>query len=167
MESLMKRLGFALVIVLSVVAFLGGVKPVAAGEQVPFQGRLDGDVTHAPVDPQTDAVLVEATGTATHLGQFAMISEHLVNTVARTAAGTFEFTAANGDKVYAQFTGQARPTATPGVLAIEETATITGGTGRFAGASGDFIVQRLYDRVAGTTTGSFRGNITSPGAAKR
>ena len=33
-------------------------------------------------------------------------------------------------------------------------------------AYGSFVVQRLYDRIAGTTTGSFEGTITSPGANK-
>ena len=147
---------------LAVVLFVGRA---TAGEQVPFNGTLAGDVTHTPVDAQTNAVLVEATGTATQMGQFAMVSAHHLNTVARTAAGTFVFTAANGDKVFADFTGQGQP-ATPGVVAVVETATITGGTGRFAGASGSFVVQRIYDRAAGTTTGSFQGAITSPGAAK-
>ena len=62
--------------------------------------------------------------------------------------------------MYAEFTGQATPTAIPGVLYIEETATITGGTGRFAGATGSFISERLYDTVAGTTIGSFEGTIS-------
>jgi hypothetical protein len=73
--------------------------------------------------------------------------------------GSYEFTAANGDTVYAEFTGIATPTAVPGVLYIEETATITGGTGRFAGATGSFTAERLYDMVAGTTIGSFEGTI--------
>jgi len=147
---------------LAVVLF---VHPVTAGEQIPFNGTLAGNVTHTPVDAETNAVLVEAVGTAAHIGQFAMLSQHHLNTVTRTAAGTFVFTAANGDKIYADFTGRGQP-ATPGVVAVVETATITGGTGRFAGASGSFVVQRTYDRAAGTTTGSFQGTITSPGAAR-
>jgi hypothetical protein len=137
------------------------VRPVAAGDQVPFKGSFDGVVTHAAVDPQTDAVLVEATGNATQLGAFAVSVPHLVNTPTRMAAGTYEFTAANGDTITARFTGVANPTATPGVIAIVETATITGGTGRFAGATGSFITERLFDRIAGTTTGSFQGTISS------
>ena len=35
------------------------------------------------------------------------------------AVGRYEFTAANGDKVYAEFSGIATPTAIPGVLYIE------------------------------------------------
>ena len=41
------------------------------------------------------------------------------------------------------------------------------GTGRFAGATGSFLAERLYDTVDGTTTGSFEGTISSTGAAKR
>jgi hypothetical protein len=44
-----------------------------------------------------------------------------------------------------------------------ETATIMGGTGRFASATGGFVVKRLYDRVAGTTIGYFEGTISTPG----
>src|SRR5581483_509054 len=110
-----------------------------------------------------DSVLVEATGHATHLGQFTLDIPHVVNRATRTAIGSYEFTAANGDMVYADFTGQATPTSTPGVLYIEEVATITGGTGRFAGATGSFTVERWYDTVAGTTTGYFDGAISSIG----
>ena len=87
-----------------------------------------------------------------------------MNRATRTAIGTYEFTAANGDMLFAEFTGHATPTATPGVLYIEETATITGGTGRFAGATGSFTTERWYDTIAGTTFGSFEGTISSPGS---
>jgi hypothetical protein len=43
-----------------------------------------------------------------------------------------------------------------------ETATIDPdrSTGRFAGATGGFVAQRLFDRIAGTTVGSFAGTIS-------
>ena len=90
-----------------------------------------------------------------------------MNTTTRTATGTYEFTAANGDTLTADVVGRAMPTGTPGVLAIVEVATITGGTGRFAGATGSFTVERLYDTVNLTTTGSFEGTISVSGAGKR
>lgn len=149
---------------LAVVASVGLAGHTLAGESVPFKGTLEGDVTHTPVDAQTDAVLIDGGGTATQLGQFEVLVPHLVNVPTRTAAGYYQFTAANGDTLTAEFTGQASLTDTPGVLYIVETATIKSGTGRFAGATGSFTVERLFDRIAGTTLGSFEGTISTPGS---
>ncbi len=159
----MKRNRLAAGLALAVLGVLSLAGPVAAGEQVPFKGRFEGDVTVTPLVPPRLGVDVDATGNATHLGRFTLDIPHIVNAGNGTANGTYEFTAANGDKVYATFTGTATPTATPGVLYIEEAATITGGTGRFAGATGNFTSERLYDRIAGTTVGSFEGTISDPG----
>jgi hypothetical protein len=161
----MKRLAVTACLVLPIIIGLGLARPLAAADQVPFKGRIGGVVSHTPVNASTDAVLVEAEGNASHLGQFTLSAPHLVDRPTRTAAGSYEFTAANGDMLYADFTGQAAPTVTPGVLRIVEIATITGGTGRFAGATGSFTVERLYDIAAGTTTGSFEGTISSPGSS--
>jgi len=134
---------------------------------VPFKGRLEGVVTITPVPggpPTLVDVLVTATGNATELGKFALTIPHRVDrsTVPPSAAGFYHFTAANGDTVSASFTGYATPTPTPGVLAIVETATITGGTGRFAGATGSFTTERLFNTITLTTTGSFSGTISRP-----
>ena len=76
------------------------------------------------------------------------------------------FTAANGDELYAEISGQAMLIA-PGFLHIVETATITGGTGRFTGATGNFVCERLFDTVAGITVGEFNGTISSTGVSRR
>ena len=75
---------------------------------------------------------------------------------------SFVLTAANGDTVTATFVGSSAPTEDPVVFAVFETVTITGGTGRFVGAEGHFVMERLVDLVAGTTTGSFNGTISRP-----
>src|SRR5262249_45932168 len=144
-----------------------GVFPFARDaqpEQARFKGSLEGVVTMTPLDPTFGSVLGESTGNATQLGQFTLTIPHIVNRANRTAIGSYHFVAANGDTLSATFSGQATPTATPSVLSIVETATITGGTGRFAGATGNFTVQRLFDSVASTTVGSFEGTISSPGS---
>jgi hypothetical protein len=156
----MKRYSSAANLALAILAVLSLAGPAAAGEQVHFKGSFEGDVTVTPLAPPFVAVDVEATGKATHLGKFTLDIPHVVNRATKTAIGSYEFTAANGDKLTANFTGTATPTAAPGVLYIEETATITGGTGRFAGATGSFTSERLYDTVAGKTEGSFKGTIT-------
>jgi hypothetical protein len=159
----MKCFPFASGLALAVVAVVVLAGPVAAGDQMPFKGRLEGDVTRT-LDPPFVRVDVTATGTSTHLGDFTLEIPHLVDPATRTAFGSYRFTAANGDTMYAEFTGVATPTETPGVLYIEETATITGGTGRFTGATGSFTAERWYDTVAGTTTGSFDGTVSAPGS---
>jgi hypothetical protein len=137
-----------------------GIMRSDSAHQVPFKGSLEGVVTSTPLAPPFVSALVNATGNATQLGEFTLAIPHVVNRADRTAVGTYEFTAANGDTLSADFTGKATPTATPGILYIEETATITGGTGRFAGATGSFTCERLFDTVALTTTGSFEGTIS-------
>jgi hypothetical protein len=84
-----------------------------------------------------------------------------------TPVGTTSFTlkAANGDTVYGTFTGNGTPTSTPGVISVVETYIITGGTGRFAGATGAFVGQKVVNQITKTLTVSFTGSISSPGAA--
>ena len=163
----MKRHSFRASLALALLAVTGIAGPLAAAEQVPFKGSLEGTVTVTPVPgspPTIVDVLVDGTGTATQLGQFTFTIPHRVDRAARTASGAYHITAANGDTLSADFTGQSMPTATLGVISIVETATITGGTGRFAGATGSFNCERSYDTFTGTTTGSFKGTISPPTA---
>src|SRR4030095_3877283 len=140
-----------------------GAGVLSNNQEVPFKGRVEGTATITPGTPPFLSVLIEGTGNATHLGRFTVEIPHVVNATNRTSTGTFEFTAANGDTLTAGFTGQANPTA-PGVLSVAETATITGGTGRFADATGSFTVERVFYQLTGVTTGSLEGTISSPGA---
>ena len=164
----MKRRFFSACLALALLAALGFTGPVTAEEQVPFKGRLVGSFTAMPVDPSNPlvvAVQLNATGNATHLGAFTYDFPHIVNrsVMPSLAVGSSTFTAANGDKVFANVIGQASPVA-PGVLYTLERATITGGTGRFASASGEFVMERLINQISLTTMGSFEGTISSPGA---
>ena len=136
---------------------------VAADNEVPFIGRLEGIETITPIDPQFLSVLMKGTGDATQLGRFTLVHMETVNLLTLTGIGSFAFTAANGDILTADFTAQASPM-NPGVLSIVETAFISGGTGRFAGATGSFIVTRLFEFATLKTAGSFEGTISSPSA---
>ena len=143
--------------------FVSLAGPVSAGDQVPFKGSLSGTVTVTPLTPPMASVLIEATGVATQLGRFTLEVPHTVNQALRVASGTYVFTAANGDTLTASFTGQAT-LVSPGVLTTSEIATITGGTGRFAGATGSFTAERTFIVASGQTTGSFQGWISTPNA---
>jgi hypothetical protein len=136
--------------------------PVSAGDQVPFKGSLSGTASVTPLDPPFASVVIVGTGNATQLGHFTVEIPHFVNQATRIGSGSYMFTAANGDILTADFTGQASLLA-PGVLSVAETATITGGTGRFAGATGSFATERTFFLATGATTGSFEGTISSVG----
>jgi hypothetical protein len=131
----------------------------AAGHETPFKGRLDGAYTLA--FPSQLILLVEGTGTgnATQLGQFTFDYDESVNLSTGVGTGTYELIAANGDKLTADWTGSGFPTDDPTVLRIVENATINGGTGRFANASGSFTVERLFSFVTNSGGGSIEGTI--------
>jgi hypothetical protein len=152
----MRAAFMALVLVLSLAG------PVAAGDQVPFKGSLEASATVTPLAPPLASVLIEGTGNATQLGAFTVEIPHLVNQATRIGTGTYVLTAANGDTLTAAFSGQATLVG-PGVLSVVETAVITGGTGRFAGATGGFTTDRTFFVATGVTTGSFEGTISSLG----
>ena len=153
------RLSLAL---LAVLALAGPAAAERQGKQVPFRGRLEGIATATPLAPQFVAVNVEGSGNATQLGRFDVSISLVANATDGTAVGTYEFTAANGDTLTADFTERFTPTDVPGVFSDVITATITGGTGRFAGATGSFVSDRVADHVTGIVSDSFEGTISTP-----
>jgi hypothetical protein len=136
---------------------------VSAGDQLPFRGTLAGTATITPLAPPIVAVTIDATGTATYIGRFTLEAPHTVNQATLTAVGTYTLTAANGDTITADLAGTAVMVEPPNVIAITETATVTGGTGRFAGATGSIEVERVFNRATGVTTGTFQGWISFAG----
>ncbi len=109
----------------------------AAADQVPFKASETG--TFQLLGPcETGGIVIDVTGTghATELGNYsAHYRECLLPATGTVTAGSFTLTAANGDMVFGTYSGQASPPDDPNVLAFEDPGVITGGTGRFAGAS--------------------------------
>ena len=138
--------------------FLAAALPGARAGETPFKGSFEAVETHAVQFPILTVAGI-GTGNATQLGKFTMTYDAEVNLLTHVGIGTVEFIAANGDRVFADILGQSTPTGTPNVVSIVEVLTITGGTGRFAGASGTLISERLLDQVSGDTSGSFDGTI--------
>ena len=142
--------------------------PAAAQKRVPFKGSLQGheiDTPQGGPPPTTLSVDGSVTGIASHVGQFSYTYELTVTLANGTATGSARLVAANGDNIFTTIFGIGVPTSTPGVNSITEINTITGGTGRFAEAQGSFTVERLINLATGSTSGSFNGTITPPGAA--
>ncbi len=134
----------------------GGNGVTSQPAAVPFKGNIEGTQSVTPLAFPFLAVNGSGSGSATLLGQFTVHFPHTVNLTTRIGVGTYTFTAASGDTLTADFTGQANGT---GLVSIEEQATVTGGTGRFDGATGTFTVLREFDQSAGVTSGTFEGSL--------
>jgi hypothetical protein len=99
------------------------------------------------------------TGTAVLLGRFTSTFTATVTLATGSATGRVRFVAADGDHLDATFIGQGTPTTEPGVVTIEEVATISDGTGRFASSTGAFTIHRVLNQATGVSSGSFDGTI--------
>jgi hypothetical protein len=151
---------------LAIVVVAGLAGPTVASEPLPFKGSLEGlHVSRTPLDPPLVFDVFELTGQATQLGQFELVIEAVVDFGTRpvTAEVILTFTAANGDTLVADAIGFSA-LVEPGLVLITEHAIIDPGrsTGRFAGATGEFTVERLADAatgVTGVTVGDFEGTI--------
>jgi hypothetical protein len=162
----MKRYSIPASLAWAVVAVVGLATPAVAGDSVPFKGSLEGALTQRIPSPAPPVFLdrIETTGTATLLGQFEMVEIAVVDlgVVPPYAEGVAMFVAANGDTLTADFYGSSA-LVEPGIVLITEYATITEGTGRFAGASGGYTTKRLFNLVTHETIGYFEGTISAPG----
>jgi hypothetical protein len=154
------------------VALTSLAAPMAAGAvvgaEVPFKGSLAGVEINDGGFPVV-SIQGEGTGNSTQLGRFTYDNPHTVNLLTRHGCGTWTFTAANGDTLTSAGCGDATVVSgTPpfAVLSIAEDYEITGGTGRFAAATGSYHVERLFDQATSVTTGSFEGTISSTGETK-
>ena len=150
----MKKLFLALA---ATTALLASVAVSATAAETPFKGTVNALEKGNLVFPIA-SVTREGGGTATYLGKY---TEHITMQIdVRTShgIGAATFTAANGDTLTATVDGQATP-ASPGVLSIVEVYTITGGTGRFADATGSFTLKSTLNQATGVSSGTFSGAI--------
>lgn len=146
----------------------GTRRPCSGTKLVPFKGSIQGHEVDTPQGgppPTTLLVAGSATGIATHVGEFSFSYELTVNLETGSVIGSAHLIAANGDSINTTIAGSSDTTATPEIVTVTEINTITGGTGRFAGAQGSFTVERLVSLATGFSSGSLHGMITSPGAA--
>lgn len=131
----------------------------SSSQDLPFSGSIQGSETDRVVPPTTLVVTSTGEGTATHLGRFAFTLDGVADLATGAGSGTFSLTAADQSSLVGTFTGQASPTTEPGVVTIDETAIITGGTRRLANATGLFTIRRTLNQQTGVTTGTFTGSV--------
>jgi len=123
------------------------------GSELPFKGTYEGLETVGTVPSHHH---LDATGNATHLGRFTVTADW---TLAPTGNfGTSTWSAANGDELFTSFARSG--VAMPPTITFTETHTVTGGTGRFAKASGSFtVVQTRGLSMPYDNSATFNGSI--------
>ena len=152
------RLAFVFVL-LSMVA----AAPMSAATARPFKGSWSGETISAdPSGFPVVSIVAEGGGHLTHLGAYTMFSPHTTDVFTGETLGEQIFTAANGDTLRAYCAGFATPDAeniVRGTLNCE----ITGGTGRFAAATGlytfSIVASPLPDRPGYATEAKITGEI--------
>ncbi|HUQ87885.1 MAG TPA: hypothetical protein VM096_10025 [Vicinamibacterales bacterium] len=127
------RFVFALLVISILVTVPMGAK------SVPLKGSWTGvtvsaDLTTLPIV----SIVAEGSGQLTHLGRYFMVSPHTTDVSNGRTVGDQIFTAANGDVLTAFCDGS--PMMQPdGDVIGSLNCEITGGTGRFQDASGEYV----------------------------
>lgn len=160
----MKKIFVSTVTALLLLIVLAGTTFAAPAEgerQLLLKGSLQTSETQQAVFP-TLFVSTSGSGNATQLGLFTISSQAQVNIPTLASSTSATLVAADGSSLFGEGTGQGTPTATPGIVSIVETYNITGGNGRFVGASGHFTVERVLNRATGVSSGAISGVIVLP-----
>lgn len=148
------------VALLLVVAFAGATD--ADQTSRPFRASLEGFANPAQTNDCTIINDEVGTGQALHAGAITLETTETVNLCAgpdgAKVTGEFVLTAANGDQIFGVYE-------TIAILATEVTAfgnyTITGGTGRFADATGQGVISAVGSLAPPfEVTGSMVGQIS-------
>jgi hypothetical protein len=132
-----------------------------------------GDAFAIPVNPPMLAVRSSfAHGQSDLLGPFTGLGHEIAHLSADgglsyVTDGVGVITAANGtDAVFLTWAGLVFPSATPGIVPVEAHVTITGGTGRFVGATGSGVLKESINVSADLSKGgsmyTFEGMISTP-----
>ncbi len=145
----------------------------AAANLVPFRATVAETFTAGPCAP-IPSLCVTATGSgqATHLGNIRESATIVTNLASKPGPGcatdghaetrTTTLFAANGDQVTLEATGYGCPTG-PTTQTAVDSYMVTGGTGRFSGASGSGTINVTIDLVSLTAVVTFSGVLSEAG----
>jgi hypothetical protein len=131
---------------------------IAASPARPFGGRCDTEISFLPALPGDPPNLlrlhIDYVCELQHLGRTIASAEQVViftSPTTTTASNTTTYTAANGDQLFAHWTGTS--TSSGPDITFSGPETYAGGTGRFADASGSAWISGTASFV--TNTGRF------------
>jgi hypothetical protein len=135
---------------------------------VPFKATSTStaDAFVIPTEPPIVIQRITGSGEASPLGAYT-IAQHAVLQLNADGsplsfAGSYANSAANGDALFGTYSGLFRPSGTPGVVAFDGAFLITGGRGRFAGATGGGVARGEVDPATGKATLTLDGVVSRP-----
>jgi len=161
-----------LALALALLAALAAMPRQAAAAARPFSATVAETFTLAMCEPTPSVcVTVAGSGHATHLGLVREAAFTVSDSASdagpdchpETRATTL--TAANGDQLTLQATGRNCLTG-PTTLIAWDDYVVTGGTGRFSGASGSGTIGALVNLASLTATVTFSGALSSVGPGR-
>ena len=142
--------------------------PTAASSSAQEARPYKATCTAIPEDPLSSHVRATGSCQATHFGRDAFVAEHDVVPTGppdasgmlpiAVAGGRSTHVAANGDELYSAYTGTGRVNLVTGRIEFELEGHYTGGTGRFANASGATRIQGVVE--GGVASYAEEGSIT-------
>lgn len=148
---------------LALVGLLGTASICSAADAVVIRGTDMGTSSSTVTsDPKIILTRDTAQGELTHLGRYSMTARELVNlSNLEITGGEFTITTQNGDTLTGTYSGAGKTSSTPNVITYDVAGPITGGTGRFANASGvilflgtaDLATGKFTDQVVGVLLG--------------
>jgi hypothetical protein len=131
----------------------------------PFGGRCETAITFLlplPGDPSNLVRLhIDYVCQLQHLGRTTASAEQIViftSPTTTTASNTTTYTAANGDQLFAHWTGTS--TSSGPDITFSGPETYAGGTGRFADASGSALISGTASFVTNTGRFTAAGNLS-------
>jgi len=138
-----------------------------ADGEVRFRATVNETFTAAPCAPVPSlCITAVGRGHARHIGHIRESATVVINLASNPQPGcTAEtretiLTAANGDQITLHATGQSCATGPTSVAAVDF-YTVTGGTGRFSGASGSGTIKVAINQATGTSITTFTGTLST------
>ena len=154
-------------LVLTALTLLPLAHPAIAGDEVPYKGKEVGAVTKEAFQFPFSQNSTVAEGEATYIGHYTLTGNFVVDVRSGTATGVFTLIAANGDMLFLDMEGHTVPTDLTKTVA---NFTVTGGTGRFEGATGSFTADNQFGFAVNLPVSpnpyvaEIEGTISTPGA---
>ena len=154
------------ILIAALAAVLLAAPPVAtAATTRPFSSDFtaQGSFAETPV-PGVLTGTSSGSGHASHLGRITLSTTETLDFVTTPGTlvirdGRLVMVAANGDELYWSYEGTASTPDEDGDSSLTGTFVITGGTGRFSGATGGGTFEGSGNAVTGVATLAYRGTI--------